>query len=149
MKKERLKVLEMIESGKINVEEATKLLEALKGSSEYEWDPTDYDDAEEKLNQFSQSVDSFAKEFGDKVNSTFKEMEPKLRSAAKVVVEKTITVVDDLAKVLGDTAKNLDNKEAKSDCCCSSAQACEPEPTCEENKEECKDSCCDNEPKQN
>lgn len=118
MKKERLKVLEMVESGKISVEEASKLLEALKSSTDLDWEP-DYDDAEEKLNQFSKNVDAFAKDFSDKFSSTFKEVEPKLRAATKTVIEKTVSIIDDISKSLNETAKNLDNKEECCSCGCS------------------------------
>jgi len=114
MKKERIKVLEMVEEGKISVDEAAKLLESLKASGDAGWTP-DYEDAEEKLNQFSKNVDQFAKDFSEKFGVVFKEVEPKLKSATKVVLEKTVSLLDDVSRSLNESARNM---EAKADCGC-------------------------------
>lgn len=111
MKKERLKVLEMVEEGKISVDEATKLLETLKAGADFEWGAADYDDAEERLNQFSKNVDAFAKDFSDKFSSAFKEVEPKLKSATKVVIEKTVSMIDEVSRSLHEAATNMETVE--------------------------------------
>ncbi|MCL2699810.1 MAG: hypothetical protein FWE68_05805 [Defluviitaleaceae bacterium] len=115
MKKERIKILEMLEEGKISVDDATKLLEALKSGSAFPWDAPDYDDAEEKLNEFSKNVDQFAKDCSEKFSSVYKEVEPKLKSATKVVLEKTVSLLDDVSRSLNEAACNMENK---GDCCC-------------------------------
>lgn len=118
---ERLKVLQMLEDGKISSEDALKLLEALKPPFGHRFrqnfESEEFNDEwNEKLNRFSQSVDTFTRDFGDRFSDVAKDMEPKLRKAAKTVVEKTSMVVDDLSKALNESLKNLDEKtEEKSD----------------------------------
>lgn len=121
MKKERIKILEMVEEGKISVDEATKLLESLKTSGgDFGWEP-DCDGAEEKLHEFSKNVDQFAKDFSDKFSGVFKEVEPKLKSATKVVLEKTVSLLDDVSRSLNEAAKNM---ERKTDGCCCTEEKC-------------------------
>lgn len=129
MKEERMYILNLLGEGKITAEDASKLLEAVgkeKKSRKDYWD--DDFNAEEKLQKFSQSVESFAKDFGSKIESTFKDMEPKVRKTTKTIMEKTASVIDDISKSLSESIKNLDSK----DCSC-----------CEEEKEK------DDEPREN
>ena len=102
MKKERMKILNMVEEGKISVDEAAKLMESL---SQFEHSEVEEvaDDFREKCEQFSKSMDGFAKEFGTKVNDVYKEMEPKLKSMTRSLVEKTATVVDDISKSIHES----------------------------------------------
>ena len=122
MKKERIKILEMLEEGKINVDDATRLLESLKGSGDFDWGP-DYEDAEAKLRQFSKNVDSFARDFSEKFSVVFKKVEPKLQSATKVVLEKTVSLLDDVSRSLHEAANNMEPK-----CNCEDEDCCEDEP---------------------
>lgn len=109
MKKERMKVLTMVEEGKISVEEATKLLEALSVPDGI-FEP-DYDDMEDKVNAFSRAVDNFTRDIGDKIGETYKGMEPRLKKATRSVVEKTANIVDDIAKSLQESLKNLNDDD--------------------------------------
>ena len=122
MKKERIKILEMLEEGKISVDDATKLLESLKGCGDFGWEPG-YEDAEEKLHQFSKNVDSFARDFSEKFSVVFKEVEPKLKSATRVVLEKTVSLLDDVSRSLHEAANNMEPK-----CNCVEEDCCEDEP---------------------
>ena len=123
MKKERIKILEMLEEGKISVDDATKLLESLKCSGgDFDWSP-DYEDAEAKLHQFSKNVDSFAKDFSEKFSVVFKKVEPKLQSATKVVLEKTVSLLDDVSRSLHEAANNMEPK-----CNCEEEDCCRDEP---------------------
>ena len=147
MKEERIMILNLLNEGKISADEAAKLLDALgkAGGGEgkkfkYHRDFSDFGDAderdvEEKLKKFSQAVDNFSKEFGGKVSETFKEFEPKLKKTAKTVMEKTASVVDDLARALNESVKNMEEKMKASceDDCCDDDDCC----------------CCDDEPKEN
>ena len=125
MKKERIKVLEMVEEGKISVDEATQLLESLKTGGDFGWEP-DYDCAEEKLHQFSKNVDRFSRDFSEKFSDVFKEVEPKLKSATRVVLEKTVSLLDDVSRSLNEAAKNMEQKTE--DCCCTEKECFEDEP---------------------
>jgi len=123
MKKERIKILDMLEAGKISVDDAARLLESLRtGSGEFEWSQ-DYEDAEAKLHQFSKNVDSFAREFSEKFSVVFKEVEPKLKSATKKVLDKTVTLLDDVSRSLHEAANNMEPK-----CDCEEPKCCEDEP---------------------
>lgn len=134
MKKERLRILDLLEQGKITADEASKLLEALK-SPTVDFDDMESDfatDVEEKLNRFSRTMDSFAKDFGDKMSGTFKDVEPKVKNVTKHVISKTAAIMDEISKSLNESLKSMEGK----DCCC------------DEEKEEC---CCgnDDEPREN
>ena len=135
MKDERIKVLEMVEQGKINVDEAAKLLEALKATE----DVDNSSDFQEKINAFSQNVESFAKDVGDKMGTAFKGMEPKIRKATKVVVEKTANLVDDISKALNESLKNLE------ECAGENSEECD----CNEESCNASEEAPDNEPKEN
>ena len=145
MKEERIKILELLNQGKITADEAARLFDALNASkaakankqknrSEFNFDGSDM---EEKLQKFSKSVDAFSKEFGGKISGTFKELEPKFKKTAKTVMEKTAVVVEDLAKALNESVKNM---EAKSkDACCDDDDCC-----CDDD-----DCCCEDESRKN
>jgi len=137
MKQERLKILSMVEEGKITVDEATKLLEALKDSSpwldEYEsWE------VEDKINRFARNAENFSKEVVGKVGSAYKGVEPKLEKATKTVLEKTAAIIDDISRSINDSLKKMDEEKDKDDCGCGCG--CEDQP---QNNQD------DNEPKPN
>jgi hypothetical protein len=114
MKEERMYILNLLGDGKINADEAAKLLEALgkKPIREY-WD--DDFNAEEKLLKFRESVETFAKDFGSKMGSAYKDMEPKVRKTTKVIMEKTASAVDGISKSLHESLKNIEAKGALDD----------------------------------
>ena len=111
MSSEKSYILKMVESGKISVDDAVKLIDALKDSDEEEkasfWESIEF---EEKLDRFASSTESFAKDIGVKMNSTWKDVEPKFKSAAKVAVEKTASAVDKLSCILSDYLKSFEDK---------------------------------------
>lgn len=113
MKEERMKILKMVEEGKISVDEATKLLEALKETYPFE----SYDDYSfnEKAKDFAKNAESFAKDLGDRMSSFAKGMEPKVKKATEFVVGKTASVVDDISKALNEY---LNKAKTEGDCCC-------------------------------
>ena len=148
MKQERMKILELLDQGKITAGEAANLLEALKASDIQErlWDDDTKRSVQEKVNQFSQNVESVSKDVGEKLESAFKEIEPKLRTVTKVVVEKTANIVDEISKSLNETLKNLEEKRAQEEACCegSETECCDSEPVsndccCEEKVEAAED----------
>jgi len=113
MKQERMKILSMVEEGKISVDEATRLLEVI--GAEGDGADTEF---QEKFQQFTKNVEEFAKDLGAKASAAYKEMEPKLKTATRVVVEKTANVVDDLSKAIHDSLDKMRTEEASDDCCC-------------------------------
>ena len=144
MKQERMKILELLDQGKITAAEAASLLEALKAGDKQEefWDDDTKRTVQEKVNQFSQNVESVSKDVGEKLESVFKEIEPKLRAATKVVVEKTAFIVDEISKSLNETLKNMEEKNANEGPCCDEAKA--ENSCCDEPKAE--NSCCEPQP---
>ena len=120
MKQERMKILELLDQGKITAAEAASLLESLKSGDAQEslWDEDTKNHIHEKVNKFSQNVESITKDVGDKLEEAFKEIEPRLRAATKVVVEKTAVIVDEISKSLNETLKNLEERASKEGCCC-------------------------------
>ncbi|MDR1914211.1 MAG: hypothetical protein LBQ68_07015, partial [Clostridiales bacterium] len=119
MKAERLKILELLENGKITADDAANLLEALKSSEDSDkfWDEETSKNLHEKVSKLAQNVEGVSKDVGDRLESVYKEIEPKLRNASKLVVEKTAAIVDEIAKSLNETLARLEEKAAKGECC--------------------------------
>lgn len=145
-KEERMLILTMVREGKITVDESIKLLEALNESeNEYGNDYGYNYDMEEKLNNFSDSVDNFAREIGDKARTTYRDFEPKLKNVTRTVVEKTVNVLGEITQSLNESLKNME----QSDCDCSQQMHNDqqyeeqPQPQQEEEAPE------DNEPREN
>lgn len=113
LKEERLLILNMIQEGKITVEDGTRLLDAIKAGSIEECQGFDM---EEKINKFSSSVDSFAKDVSSKVGTAFRDAEPKIKKATKKALEKTALVIEDISKSLNESVKNMEEDELKDNC---------------------------------
>ena len=142
MSEERMKILQMVEEQKLSVEQAIKLLDAVKEQHPHvrrvqqSFEKADF---EAKLTKLANNIESFAKDFGGKMEVTFKDMEPKIKKATKTVVEKTADLVNDISKAINESI-------SKAECCCDDQCCCEQEACCTE--EESCDCCCD-EPKEN
>jgi polyhydroxyalkanoate synthesis regulator phasin len=109
MKQAKMKVLELLEMGKITADEATKLLDAMKrndGNGGFVFDEDTREQLEEKVARFSKNVDAFAKDFGSKVESVYRDLEPKIKKASAVVLEKTAAVFDDISRSLNESLEN-------------------------------------------
>ena len=124
MREERIKILQMVEDGKISVEEAGKLLEALGVSCgpEFFYDEEDFAD---KMKDFCQNTESFLKNVGCKISDFAKDMEPRIRNITKVTVSKTADIVEELGKALAACLNSL-NKDScpeSEDCCCCGEKA--------------------------
>jgi len=119
MQEERLQILKMVEDGKINVDDATKLFEALRGAA-----VASSPSFEEKFNNFTKDTKEFFKDIGSKVNEMYKKAEPKIKGATKVVASKTAEVCDSISQSLNDKLKKMEDEK-----CCSSP--CEPCTPCE------------------
>ena len=135
---EKMKVLELLEAGKINAEEATRLLEAM-GTHRTFISKESRAHAEERFHKFAQDVNKFAAEVGGKMKEVYREVEPKLKKASQTALEKAAAALDNLACKINESLE-------KSQCCEDPECGCnkEVEPCCEEGSE-----CCCDEPKQN
>jgi len=115
---EKMRVLDLLESGKITADEAANLLEVL-GSSRIMSKET-RENVEEKIQQFAQDVTKFAKEVGCKAQVLYKEAEPKIKKASQTALEKAAAALDNLACNISDS---LDKAETccggEGDCTCS------------------------------
>ena len=134
-KEERLLILNMVSEGKITVDESIKLLEALS-EGENDFGGNYNSDMEDKVNGFTASLDSFAKEVNEKAKTTYKDFEPKLKSATKTVVEKTVNVLNDITKSLNESLQNMEKSEncETQNCQCGSSD--DTENSCEDNNQE-------------
>ncbi|GHV42045.1 hypothetical protein FACS189490_10150 [Clostridia bacterium] len=126
MKEERLRILKLIEDGKISADEAVKLLEAIGAPGNGIPDgPT----VDERFREFSQNAEAFLKDVGGKFGELYKEAEPKLKKAAKTVVEKTAYVVEEIAKNLNESLKNFKEEDGEScGCGCAHEEEKDDEP---------------------
>jgi polyhydroxyalkanoate synthesis regulator phasin len=109
MKEERMKILQMVEDGKINVEEAGKLLEAMGPA--FGQEHFDEEDFADRMKEFCQNTESFMKNVGCKIGEFAKDMEPRLRNVTKVAVSKTADLVDELGKALAACLNSLNKDE--------------------------------------
>jgi len=149
MKEERMRVLQLVEDGKITVEDATKLLDALteNAAMDFESEP----EFESKFNAFAKNAEAFAKDCGGKVSDAFKRMEPKLRKASHTVLKKTAAVMDDISKALNESLQNREKSECchENDCCCDDDYCCADD-CCVDEDCDCGCGCgCDDQPKEN
>jgi len=129
MKDERMKILQMLDDGKIDAESAQNLLMALAktecghggwhghGRHWHHNIDIDKDKFNEKMNQFADSMDSFARDFSGKAHEVFKDVEPKLKSAAKTVIEKTASLADEISKNLNESIRKMEDEVAAKNQC--------------------------------
>jgi len=121
MQEERIQVLKMVDEGKISVDEAAKLLDALRVSG------AGQANFEEKFNAFAKDTKEFFKEIGTKINEMYKDAEPKIKEATKTVVSKTASLADNISQSLNEKIKKMDDGE----CCdsCDPCGSCDDKPT--------------------
>jgi len=116
-KPEKMRVLDMLDAGKITADEATQLLDALSGPQFISKDTRD--NLEERISKFASEVNAFAKDVGCKVHGMYKDVEPKIKKASQTALEKTAAVLDDLANNINESL------EKGQDECCGSSCACD------------------------
>ena len=116
MRQERLKVLTLLEEGKISADDAAALLGKLNeadGNHFISDDTAEY--VEESLQRFAKSAECFAKEFSEKAQKAYKDVEPKLKKASQKALEKTAAVVDEIAQALHES---IEKAQAEEKACC-------------------------------
>ena len=123
MKEERMKILQMVEDGKISVEEAGKLLDALGVSGE-----CCGEDFADKMKEFCKDTETFMKNVGGKMCDFVKDMEPRVRNITKTAVSRTADLVDELGNALAACLNSLNKNEPAGECGCGCG--------CEEKEEE-------------
>ncbi|MCL2360508.1 MAG: hypothetical protein FWC73_01695 [Defluviitaleaceae bacterium] len=120
MSNEKIRVLDMLDAGKITADEAARLLEALKGPGFMNKETRE--NVEDKLRHFGQECGRLAREAGAKLQVMYKEVEPKVKKASQAALEKAACVLEDLACAIN---KSLDKEECcgEEECCCKPEQA--------------------------
>ena len=114
MKQERLKILGMLEDGKISAEEAGMLLDRLNQADSHHFISEDTaEQVEEKIHRFAKNAEHFAKEFSQKAAEAYKDVEPKLKKASQAILEKTAAIVDDIAHSLHESIENAKARAAE------------------------------------
>ncbi|MCL2217032.1 MAG: hypothetical protein FWB91_08445 [Defluviitaleaceae bacterium] len=111
MNNEKMRVLDLLEAGKISTDEAAKLLEVLGANPRFVSKET-RENMEEKLQQFAKDVNKFAKDVGSKMQDFYREVEPKVKKASQTALEKAASALDNLACSINES---LEKKEAG--CC--------------------------------
>ncbi|MCL2456379.1 MAG: hypothetical protein FWD19_02375 [Defluviitaleaceae bacterium] len=96
---EKMRVLDLLESGKINATEAAELLSVLNSRAETK----NKTDSEEKLRQFAKDCNQFAKEVGCKMQEMYKDVEPKVKKVSKSALEKAAAALDNLANNINES----------------------------------------------
>jgi polyhydroxyalkanoate synthesis regulator phasin len=104
MREERMKILAMVESGKISVEEAERLFDALYLSRRIAF--------EQSFEEFAQNVSRVAGEIGEKAHDAVKAVTPKVVELTKTVVSKTAEAAESISK----SVKDWTEKKADSGC---------------------------------
>ena len=138
---EQMRVLELLDAGKINAHEAESLLKAL-GKSQGILRKETRDNMEEKLQRFAQDCGKFAKEVGNKAHAFYKGVEPKIKKATQTALEKAACVLEDVACSISESLEKVAEECCEAaECCCEEQAEC-----CEEAQETCRG---DDEPKPN
>ncbi|MCL2365242.1 MAG: hypothetical protein FWC71_11355 [Defluviitaleaceae bacterium] len=112
---EKMRVLDLLEAGKITADEASKLLEALGKSRMF--DKEKREQMEEKLQKFAHDVNKFAKDVGEKVHGMYKNMEPKIKKASQTALEKAASALDDLACTIQESMGKGECNGEETNCC--------------------------------
>ena len=118
---EKMRVLDMLENGKINAEEAARLLESLGRAPIFNKEQRD--NVEEKIRCFAADVNKFARDVGEKVQVMYKNVEPKIKKASQSALEKAAAALDELAQTIHSSLE----KTGEETCCCNEPGCCEGE----------------------
>jgi len=110
---EKMRVLDLLEAGKINAEEAAQLIGALNAPRLMTKETRD--NAEEKLRQFAQDCNKFAKDVGCKMQELYKDVEPKIKKASQAALEKAADALDNLACSINESLEKSGDDDASDD----------------------------------
>ncbi|MCL2405783.1 MAG: hypothetical protein FWC92_09605 [Defluviitaleaceae bacterium] len=122
MNNEKMRVLDLLEAGKITAADAAMLLDSL-GKNQGFMSKETRENVEEKLQRFAQDCSKLAKEVGDKVHVFYKGVEPKIKKVSQTALEKVACTLEDLACSISESLE-------KADCCDDENCCCNEETTC-------------------
>jgi len=113
---EKMRVLDMLDNGKITAAEASQLLESLGHSGDTRF-REQREHVEERLHVFAQDVSKFAKDVGDKVHAFYKGVEPRIKKAGQSALEKAAAALDDLAHTIHESLERAQQEAEAATCC--------------------------------
>jgi len=122
MNNEKMRILDLLESGKITAADAAMLLESL-GRSQRLVSRETRENVEDKLQRFAQDCGKLAKEVGEKVHVFYKGVEPKLKKASQTALEKAACVLEDLACTISESLEKAECCDDEN-CCCNTENTC-------------------------
>ena len=123
---EKMRVLDLLEAGKITADDATQLLNALGGSRFMNKETRD--GVEERLYQVANDVKKFAKDVGCKMQELYKDVEPKIKKASQSALEKAADALDTMACSISDSMEKCEDE-------CCEGKECDSTPSDDEPKE--------------
>jgi len=109
-KNEKMRVLDLLESGKINANEAAQLLSVLNNPNKLITKES-RENAEEKMRQFAKDCSQFAKECGHKMQDLYSDAKPKIKKASQTALEKAADALDNLAHSINESLDAPDEEE--------------------------------------
>ena len=120
---EKMRVLDLLEAGKITAADAAMLLDSL-GKSQGFMNKETRENVEEKLKHFAQDCGKLAKEVGEKVHVFYKGVEPKIKKATHTALEKAACVLEDLACTISESLEKVECCCEDENCCCNTEKEC-------------------------
>jgi tRNA U34 5-carboxymethylaminomethyl modifying enzyme MnmG/GidA len=113
MKEEKLMILSMLKDGRISVDEAYRLLEVVaEPKCKIKIKDKNFDG---KISKAADNVGTFAKEVGEKFESKYKALEPKIKEVSQKIVEKTASAVDSVSKKLNSKLNEAQKDDSTDD----------------------------------
>lgn len=104
MSEETRMILKMVDEGKITPEQAVEMLKAVGNE-----DPCfGGHQNEHRGDEFVQEMDKWGKEFAQKMGSTVKDLEPKIRKMVQIMVQNTVKTVEEVGKVFREQREQGD-----------------------------------------
>ncbi|MCL2357773.1 MAG: hypothetical protein FWC70_11600 [Defluviitaleaceae bacterium] len=100
-KSEKMRVLDLLEAGKINAAEAAQLLGVLSGPKLLTKESRE--NAEERMRQLAKDCTKFAKECGCKMQELYSDAKPKIKKASQAALEKAADALDNLAHSINES----------------------------------------------
>ena len=132
MSYEKMRVLDLLDSGKITADEAARLLEALGKNTGFISKET-RENMEDKLQRFAKDCGKLAKEVGGKVQVLYKGVEPKLKKVGQSALEKAACALEDLACTISESLEKVAQDCCEDEeCCCPEVECCPEEECCPE-----------------
>jgi len=116
------KILSMLEDGKISVDEAVRLLEAVAVTPP--WADFDKENAQEQFKRVKGKADDLARTVRCKLNDTWEAVEPKVKHATRCAIAGTLDVVEKMSCALKDS---LDKMAEEAEAAAAAAEECAEE----------------------